>query len=269
MPPAITGINPMPDPENRLLEIDALHVRYKKIHAVDGASMNVEPGECVALVGESGCGKTSLCRAVLGLERISAGRVLFAGSSLNEFDAGDWKKYRNRVQMIFQDPGESLNPRLTAGGMLSEVLKVRRGLPAPARQAETERLLQTVGLDPALAGRYPHELSGGQKQRLGIARALAVNPDLIIADEPVSALDVSVQVQILNLLLDIQTARGLALLLIAHDLAVVRYMCRRVYVMNRGQIVESGMAARIFSRPQHPFTRALLDAVPDVDRCRG
>lgn len=262
----------MPESENRLLEIEDLEVRYGPRHApvraVNGVSLSVGAGECVALVGESGCGKTSLSRAVLGLEKISGGRVLFSGSSINEYNCEAWRKYRSRVQMIFQDPAESLNPRLTAGGMLHEVLKVCRRLDAAARPAETERLMKTVGLDPALAGRYPHELSGGQKQRVGIARALAVNPDLIIADEPVSALDVSVQVQILNLLLDIQQARGLALLLIAHDLAVVRYMCKRVYIMNRGKIMESGSAHRIFSSPSHPYTRALLDAVPDVDQCR-
>ncbi|MGD9873433.1 MAG: ABC transporter ATP-binding protein [Kiritimatiellia bacterium] len=258
----------MPKLENNLLEIDALQVHYGPVCAVNGVSINIGAGECVALVGESGCGKTSLSRAVVGLEKISGGRLLFDGKNISDYDADDWKKYRGRVQMIFQDPAESLNPRITVGGALNEVLKVCRRMPAAERLKETESLLKTVGLDADLAVRYPHELSGGQKQRVGIARALAVNPDLIIADEPVSALDVSVQVQILNLLLDLQQARGMALLLIAHDLAVVRYMCRRIYIMNRGEIMESGTADQIFENPSHPYTRALLDAVPDVDRGR-
>ncbi len=253
-----------------LLDVQNLRVWYgprrRPVRAVDGVSLGVAAGECVGLVGESGCGKSSLARAALRLEPATGGRILFEGQDVDSLRPAALRAFRAGSQMVFQDPFESLNPRLTVGRMLDEVLWVHRKGDRAARQARAAALLDSVGLDSACAGRYPHEFSGGQRQRLGLARALAVEPRLIIADECVSALDVSVQVQILNLLKDLQAALKLAYLFIAHDLAVVKYMCDRVYVMYLGRVVESGPAAALYAAPAHPYTRALLAAVPEVGR---
>jgi oligopeptide/dipeptide ABC transporter ATP-binding protein len=259
-----------------LLEIEDLQVyfqardrfgRSRNLRAVDGVSLTVDRGESVGLVGESGCGKTTLGNAVIGLVPATAGRIRFDEQDVGSFHGSALRRFRQRAQMVFQDPFGSLNPRMTVGGSIREVLRVH-GL-AETREDAARRaveLLQSVGLDPEYADRYPHEFSGGQRQRIGIARALALGPSLVIADEPVSALDVSVQVQILNLMKDLQERMKLAYLFIAHDLAVVRYMCSRVEVMYLGRIVESAPSAGLFDRPAHPYTEALLSAVPDVDK---
>ena len=251
-----------------LLEVKDLHVRYgsgrRTIHAVQGVSLSIDDGEIIGLVGESGCGKSSLGRALIGLERIHAGDVVFQGRSIQALRASEWRNHRRGMQMVFQDPMGSLNPRMTIGETIEEVLRVHRICPRAEITFECGRLLESVGLSQGAALRYPHEFSGGQRQRIGLARALALRPKLILADEPVSALDVSVQVQILNLMKKLREERGLAFLLIAHDLAVVRYMCRRVHVMQRGVIVENG--EHIFEKAEHPYTRRLLAAVPGVER---
>ena len=254
-----------------LLEINNLHVRFRaghghEVRAVNGVSLAVERGESVGLVGESGCGKSTLGNAVLRLVRVQAGAIRFEDQDVLTLARRDLFHYRRRSQMIFQDPYGSLNPRLSIGAAIEECLAVHRLGNRAERKQRVRDLLQTVGLDPDYAARYPHEFSGGQRQRIGIARALALNPVFVVADEPVSALDVSVQAQILNLMKDLQQARGLAYLFIAHDLAVVRYMCDRVLVMYAGAIVESAGVDALFARPAHPYTQALLSAVPDVEK---
>jgi len=236
------------------------------VRAVDGVSFQILPGETLGLVGESGCGKSTLGRAVLRLIKPTAGRVIFEGEDLSGLSGPLLRAKRRRFQMIFQDPYSSLNPRLTVAGIIGEALDIHRLAADPgARQQRIESLLKDVGLDPAHARRYPHEFSGGQRQRIGIARALAVEPRLIVCDEPVSALDVSVQAQIINLLQDLQRAHGLAYLFVAHDLAVVEHISRRILVMYLGRIVESGPSKSLCGSPLHPYTQALLSAVPSVD----
>ena len=236
------------------------------VRALDGVTIDVARGEVVGLVGESGSGKSTLARALLGLQPLAGGEVLFAGRPvaawLRESPAG----FRRKVQMVFQDPYGSLDPRQRVGDALAEVLRVHRIGSAADRSDRVAGLLRQVGLDADHAPRYPHEFSGGQRQRIGIARALALEPEVLIADEPVSALDVSVQVQILNLLKDLQREQSIALLFIAHDLAAVRYLCDRLYVMQRGRVVEEGNASEVYTRPRHAYTRTLLAAVPDVER---
>ncbi|MFA5044099.1 MAG: ABC transporter ATP-binding protein [Kiritimatiellia bacterium] len=254
-----------------LLEINNLHVRFRAGHghelrAVNGVSLAVERGESVGLVGESGCGKSTLGNAILRLVPVQAGTIRFEDQDVLTFGRRDLFRYRRRSQMIFQDPYGSLNPRLAIGAAIEECLAVHRLGNRAERKQRVRELLQTVGLDPDYAARYPHEFSGGQRQRIGIARALALDPVLVVADEPVSALDVSVQAQILNLLKDLQQARGLAYLFVAHDLAVVRYMCDRVLVMYAGRIVEAAGVEAIFAHPAHPYTQALLNAVPDIEK---
>ncbi|HAS81090.1 MAG TPA: peptide ABC transporter ATP-binding protein [Verrucomicrobia bacterium] len=266
----------MRDGNDPLLTVRDLRVTYPGRHgrgevcAVNGVSLQVGRREVVGLVGESGCGKTTLGSAVMGLVAPAGGAITFDGEPVNMADRGWMRRYRRRVQMVFQDPMGALNPRLTVQAAIEETLYVYRALPgletAGQRRARCAELLGQVGLDPSTGSRYPHELSGGQRQRIGIARALAAGPELLVADEPVSALDVSVQVQILNLLKDIRDQLGIACLFIAHDLAVVRYMCERVYVMVQGKVVESGDSDTVFESPSHPYTRRLIDAVPDVDR---
>ncbi len=263
--------------EDRLLDVRDVTVVYPGRHgragvrAVNGVSLHIEPGEVVGLVGESGCGKTSLGGAVMGLLPLAGGDIVFQGERVDRNNRGWMRNYRRRVQMVFQDPMGALNPRLTAGDAIEETLFVHRHQPglqtARERRERRQALMAQVGMDDAVMGaRYPHELSGGQRQRIGIARALAVGPRLLVADEPVSALDVSVQVQILNLLKGISEQLGVACLFIAHDLAVVRYMCRRTYVMVGGAIVEAGPSDSLFDCPTHPYTASLIAAVPDVAR---
>lgn len=251
-----------------MLDVQELRVYYgsrrQPVRAVDGVSFSLRRGEALGLVGESGCGKSTLGRALLRLEPIHSGRVMLDGADMVALRGVKLKAFRGRAQMIFQDPYGSLNPRHSVGGMLREAVAVHGRITSDNRDGRVAELLRAVGLDPSYTRRYPHEFSGGQRQRLGLARSLAVEPQLIIADEPVSALDVSVQVQILNLLKDLQQQLNLALLFIAHDLAVVRYVCDRILVMYLGKVVESATAAALFAHPRHPYSEALLSAVPDV-----
>ena len=228
--------------------------------AVDDVSLSVGEGETLGLVGESGCGKTTLGRALLGLVPRSSGTVTFDGQDIDARMDDDLLAFRRGVQMVFQDPYAALNPKMTVGDALAEVLKVHRICPPSQIRARVDDLLETVGLSPDLANRRPRALSGGQCQRIGVARALAVEPKMIVADEAVSALDVSVQAQILNLLAELQRKRNLAMIFIAHDLSVVRHICKRVAVMYLGRIVEMGSADQVFNAPRHPYTHALLAA---------
>jgi oligopeptide/dipeptide ABC transporter ATP-binding protein len=234
------------------------------VHAVDGVSLEVCAGDTLALVGESGCGKSTVGRLALRLLEPTSGTVRLAGRDLAMLSAADLRRARAGAQLIFQDPYGSLNPRMRVGDMLAEPLLLHTALSAADRRERVATLLRTVGLSPAHARRYPHEFSGGQRQRIAIARALAVEPKLIVCDEPVSALDVSIRSQILNLLQELQQRLGLALLFISHDLAVVRHIASHVAVMYLGRIVEYGGCEELFDEPRHPYTRALLAAVPVV-----
>lgn len=232
------------------------------VKAVDGVSFTVEAGKTLALVGESGCGKSTVSRLVLRLIEPDAGSVRFEGRDLGALDDNALRAFRRDAQIIFQDPYASLNPRMTVSQILTEPLALHNLVPAGRRRDRVEELLRLVGLEPRFARRYPHEFSGGQRQRIAIARALAVEPKLIICDEPVSALDVSIRSQILNLLRDLQERLGLAYIFVSHDLAVVKHIADRVAVMNLGTIVETAEAQALFAAPQHPYSRALLSAIP-------
>jgi oligopeptide/dipeptide ABC transporter ATP-binding protein len=257
---------------NKLLEVENLKKYYPvtrgllsrhvaDVRAVDGVSFYIAEGETLGLVGESGCGKSSLGRTVLRLENPTAGKIIYRGEDITVWDKKKLRSLRRGAQMIFQDPQSSLDPRMTVGDSIGEALLVLGVSDERERTERTEELLRRVGLEAGHADRYPHELSGGQKQRIGIARALAVNPRLIVADEPVSALDVSVQAQILNLLLDLQHDLGLTYLFIAHDLSVIWQVSDRVAVMYLGEIVELAGRAELFDFPLHPYTQALLSSL--------
>ncbi len=236
------------------------------IKAVDGLNFSMEKGETLGLVGESGCGKSTTGRAILQLYRPTAGQVIFEGTDLTKTKGEDLRKMRRRMQMIFQDPYASLNPRMTVGSIISEPLEVHGiGSNRKERQERVQDLLKRVNLNPYFVNRYPHEFSGGQRQRIGIARALAVNPAFIVCDEPISALDVSIQAQIINLLEDLQDELGLTYLFIAHDLSVVRHISDRIAVMYLGKIVEVANRDELYANPMHPYTQALLSAVPIPD----
>ncbi|TWU08244.1 ABC transporter ATP-binding protein [Stieleria varia] len=235
------------------------------IRAVDGLSFDIVAGETLALVGESGCGKSTTARAIINLVHPTSGHVYLNGTDITGLSDADMMEHRRTVQMVFQDPFASLNPRMTVGSIIGEPLAIHKLAAGRDRKLEVLRLMETVGLNPRFLNRYPHEFSGGQRQRIGIARALAVQPRLILCDEPVSALDVSIQAQIVNLLMDLQQKFGLSYLFIAHDLSVVRHISTRVGVMYLGRLVEIGDAADVYGHPIHPYTQALLSAVPVPD----
>ena len=236
------------------------------VKAVDGISFFVRRGETLGLVGESGCGKTTVGRSILQVYKVTAGEVNFEGSDLTKLKAGQMRRVRRRLQMIFQDPYSSLNPRMTAGSIIGEPMRIHKMAGSRGEYRDrVEELLRVVGLNPYMLNRYPHEFSGGQRQRIGIARSLAVRPSLIVCDEPVSALDVSIQAQIINLLEELQEQFDLTYLFIAHDLSVVRHISDRVAVMYLGKIVEIATREELYENPLHPYTKALLSAVPIPD----
>ncbi len=256
-----------------LYEISNLSKRFKigsrfskqglrVVQAVDGVSLSIMPGETLGLVGESGCGKSTLGRCLSRLYDISDGKLTFDGTDISTLNARQMRPLRRKVQMVFQDPYASLNPRRRVQDLIAEPLRIHLNLPETEVAVRVAKLLEQVGLLPDHANRYPHEFSGGQRQRIGIARAIALEPKLVILDEPVSALDVSVQAQIVNLLADLQEKLKLTYVFVAHDLSVVRQVSTRIAVMYLGSIVELGQADDIFSRPSHPYTQALISAVP-------
>ncbi|MDA0349970.1 MAG: ATP-binding cassette domain-containing protein [Verrucomicrobia bacterium] len=260
-----------------LIQVDDLKVHYPItegilnrtvgwIPAVDGVSFEIKRGETFSLVGESGCGKSTTAMAMLRMQPVTSGRILFEDEDITHYSPTRMRPIRRRMQMIYQDPFGSLNPRMKVGSIIGEPLKVHKLHKDKNKyKARIQELMRLVGLLPDMADRYPHEFSGGQRQRIGIARALALDPDLIICDEAVSALDVSIQAQVLNLLMDLQKKLGLTYFFISHDLSVVRHISHRVAVMYLGHIVEMGDRNELFSNPKHPYTRALLDAVPTPD----
>ena len=254
-----------------LLAVEGLSHRFRRpgsrgwLQALREVDLTVARGEIVGVAGESGCGKTTLARCILGLERPEQGRILVEGVELATLPRRELRALRRRVQMVFQDPFSSLNPRMRVGEIVGEGLAVHGLAAGAARERRVEALLARVGIDPAQAGRRPREFSGGQRQRIGIARALACEPELLVADEAVSALDVSVQAQVLELLESLRREMGLAILFISHDLAVLRWVCDRVAVMYLGEVVELGPCAAVLERPGHPYTRALVAALPRLD----
>ncbi len=279
--PRTAGASDAPDRKGALLELRGVAKHFPvrgglfgrgRIHAalraVDGVDLTVARGECLALVGESGSGKTTLGLCAMGLVRPTAGRVVFAGEELGALDPSDLRRLRRRFQMVFQDPDASLDPRMRVGAILAEPLEAHRLGTAADRRRRVDELLEAVELPAAVADRYPHQLSGGQRQRVGIGRALATGPELLIADEPVSALDVSVRAQVVNLLARLQERYRLALVVIAHDLAVVEQIADRVAVLYLGKVVEEGTREAIFASPLHPYTVSLLSAVPVAEPTR-
>jgi oligopeptide/dipeptide ABC transporter ATP-binding protein len=262
-----------------LLELQDLHMHFpvreglfnrarKVCRAVDGVSLTVQPGETLGLVGESGCGKSTLGKCIVRLHTPTSGRIIFEGLDLAPLSARALKPHRRQLQMVFQDPVESLNARHTVGDIIAEPLVIHRIGDAESRKAKVRELLGQVGLPANAMERYPFEFSGGQRQRIGIARAIALDPRLLVCDEPVSALDVSIQSQVLNLVLDLQRARGLGYVFIAHNLAVVKHISDRIAIMYLGRIVELADADTIYRSARHPYTRALISAIPEPDPTR-
>ena len=234
------------------------------VHSVEGVSFTVEKGETLGLVGESGCGKTTTGRTIIRLYEPTSGKIIFDGQDITALDTKQMLPFRKRMQMIFQDPYASLNPRMTVGDIVRESMTIHR-IPKDEHSDRVAKLLRLVGLNSEQAGRYPHEFSGGQRQRIGIARALAVEPELIICDEPISALDVSIQAQIVNMLEDLQKKLGLTYIFIAHDLSMVRHISTRVAVMYLGRIVELAASDELYENPKHPYTVSLLSSIPVPD----
>ena len=239
--------------------------QFGTVKAVDGLDFEIQERETLGLVGESGCGKSTAGRVILRLFAATAGRIVFRGTDITGLEGEALRRIRPRMQMIFQDPQDSLNPRMTVGTIIGEPLLEHRAVRKHALQVRVEELLESVGLDPAFTNRYPHEFSGGQRQRIGVARALALNPEFIVCDEPIAALDVSIQAQVVNLLEDLQQRLGLTYLFISHDLSMIRHIANRVAVMYLGKIVELASSDVLYRKPLHPYTRALLSAVPIHD----
>jgi len=249
---------------------DGLLARGTKwVQAVDGVSLTVAPGETLGLVGESGCGKSTTARLITRLLEPTAGEIKYQGVDIAHMSERQLRPYRREIQLIFQDPYSSLNPRHTVGTIVGTALRTHGMVPKAGELSRVQELLEVVGLNPEHYNRYPHEFSGGQRQRIGIARALAARPKIIVADEPVSALDVSIQAQVMNLLENLRKELGIAFVFIAHDLGVVRHFCDRVAVMYLGRVVEEAPRDVLYEKPQHPYTQALLSAVPDIAVVRG
>jgi oligopeptide/dipeptide ABC transporter ATP-binding protein len=240
--------------------------QHRTVHAVDGVSLNLEENEILGLVGESGCGKSTLGKTLAGLQRKTSGDILFRGKALPEaYSKEDFRRFSTNIQMIFQDPYTSLNPRMTIHEIISEPLRLQAGGNSSDYRQLVAQWLEQVGLKAEHMSRYPHEFSGGQRQRIGIARALIVKPRFVICDEPISALDVSVQAQVINLLQDLKQSLGLTLLFIAHDLSMVRYLCDRMAVMYLGTVVEEGPSEEVYFHPKHPYTKMLIASNPQAD----
>ena len=269
---------PRPGLQENLIEVKNLRMHFPvtegvlipkvvaRVKAVDGITFNIKKGETLGLVGESGCGKTTTGRCILQLEKPTSGEIIYNGVNLNNLSGKELVPYRQKIQVIFQDPYSSLNPRMKTRKIISEPMRVHNIIAdSKARDKRVLELLNVVGLSARFADRYPHEMSGGQRQRVGIARALAMNPEFIVCDEAVSALDVSIQAQVINLLEDLRDEFGLTYLFIAHDLSVVRHLCHRVAVMYLGNMVELAECDELFDNPMHPYTKALLNAVPIPD----
>ena len=265
--------NTAPEPGEVLVSVEGLKVHFPifkgvirrqvgTIKAVDGISFDIKRRETLGLVGESGCGKTTTGRAILRLYRATDGRIVIDGQDIATLEGEDLRQIRPRMQMVFQDPQACLNPRMTVGSIIAEPIDEHGLLKGPEKRERVEELLDAVGLDPGFTNRYPHEFSGGQRQRIGIARALALNPDFIVCDEPIAALDVSIQAQVVNLLEDLQEQLGLTYLFISHDLSMIRHIADRVAVMYLGKVVELASRADLYGAPQHPYSQALLSAVP-------
>jgi oligopeptide/dipeptide ABC transporter ATP-binding protein len=279
MNPALRSSNPKADAPAALLHVDNVVRHYRKprsalfaapetVRAVDGVSFDLARGETLGIVGESGCGKSTLGRLLIGIDRPTAGAIRLDGEDLGSLDAATWRSRRRDLQMVFQNPADALNPRLTIGEQIREPLEIHGIGDARERAAEAGRMIDAVRLPAGAADRFPHELSGGQQQRAVIARALIMRPKLIVCDEAVASLDVSIQAQIINLLADLQQEFGLTYVFISHDLKVVRHICDRVAIMYLGRIVEIGARDAIFAQPKHPYTRALMSAIPVPDPTR-
>lgn len=251
-----------------MLKLEQMSVDFKAgktmRRAVDEVSLELLEGDILGIVGESGSGKSTLARVMMGLQKPTAGKAYWQGREYTDFDAQQWQHFRQQVQLIFQDPLDALNPRMTLAELIAEPLR-NMGVAAPEREVQVRKLLDAVGLSTRFMDRYPHEFSGGQCQRIGIARAMIMQPKVLICDEPVSALDVSIQAQIVNLLLELKQQMGISLVFISHDLSIVRHLCDRVLVLKQGKVVETGKTDAIFAAPQHAYTQELLAAIPQIN----